>query len=272
MKFTLLALLAILSGLLFLLYQSNKKLSLSLLFICIIVLCLSFDQSNKENQITTAPEILNNHTAVNEASILDNKSSYLDVPIISQLPELPRGCEVTSLAMLLAHAGVTVDKMELAFNIKKDETPYEKKDGKIYFGHPNNGFIGDMYNRNNPGLGVYHKPVFELAEQYLTGRMLDLTGEEFFTIENHIANGFPVWVIINTKYEPLPDSAFVTWHTPEGPIQITYHEHAAVITGFDTKYVYVNDPLTLEKNKKIPKEAFIKAWVQMGRQAITYTE
>ena len=63
MKFTLLALLAILSGLLFLLYQSNKKLSLSLLFICIIVLCLSFDQSNKENQITTAPEILNNHTA-----------------------------------------------------------------------------------------------------------------------------------------------------------------------------------------------------------------
>ena len=273
METVLIVLLMILTGFIILLYRTNRKWSLSVFFLCIIVFCFGFYQSNKEQQIPS--EVMVDHVTVADdraPSILNQKSSLIDVPIISQLPELPRGCEVTSLAMLLAHAGVIVDKMELAFKIKKDDTPYEEKDGKIYYGHPNNGFIGDMYNRKNPGLGVYHKPIFELAEQYMPGRMLDLTGEEFFTIEKHVANGYPVWVIINTKYNRLPDSAFITWHTPEGPTKITYHEHAAVITGFDANYVYVNDPLTVEKNKKIPKEAFISAWVQMGRQAITYTE
>lgn len=275
METVLIALLIILTTFIILLYKTNRKWGLSVFFLCIIIFCFGFYQSSKEEPIhsTNSAEVMVNRiTTEGTASILDQKSNLLDVPVVPQLPELPRGCEVTSLAMLLAHAGVIVDKMELAFKIKKDATPYKEKDGKIYYGHPNNGFIGDMYNRKNPGLGVYHKPVFELAEQYMPGRMLDLTGQEFFTIEKHVSNGYPVWVIINTKYNRLPESAFVTWHTPEGPTKITYHEHAAVITGFDTNYVYVNDPLTVEKNKKIPKEAFIKAWVQMGRQAITYTE
>lgn len=34
--------------------------------------------------------------------------------------------------------------------------------------------------------------------------------------------------------------------------------------------MYFNDPLTGEKNKKAPINAFENAWVQMGKQAITY--
>ncbi len=41
----------------------------------------------------------------------------LDVPLILQKPELMRGCEVTSLAMVLQFSGVKVDKMELASKI-----------------------------------------------------------------------------------------------------------------------------------------------------------
>jgi len=278
MELTLATLLVILILSIILLYKVNKKWGYSTLFLCFIVFCFGFYTSTKEDRVQTiaAPEENLSDVTFDDhdtPSLLDQKKSHLlDVPIVSQLPELPRGCEVTSLAMLLAHAGVIIDKMELALNIKKDLTPYEEKDGKIYFGHPNNGFVGDMYNKKNPGLGVYYKPIMELAEQYLPGRMIDLTGEEFFTIEKRVSEGFPVWVIINTRYQRLPEKEFITWQTPEGPTEITYREHAAVITGFDASYVYVNDPLTVEKNKQVPKDDFIKAWVQMGRQAITYTE
>ena len=269
MKTALTVLSVILLSLLMLLFKFNKKWGIAVIFLCASLLCFSLYELKKREplQISRAP----GYTLHQTESLLDQGKQMLDVPVVSQLPELPRGCEVTSLAMLLAYAGVNVDKMELASNIKKDSTPYENKNGTIYYGHPNSGFIGDMYNHSNPGLGVYHKPIYELAERYLPGRILDLTGEEFFKIEQHLADGFPVWVIINTKYKLLPDSSFVTWQTPEGAIEITYHEHAAVITGFDDQYVYVNDPLTVEKNKKIPKQAFIEAWVQMGRQAISYS-
>src|SRR5699024_10426129 len=41
-------------------------------------------------------------------------SIQLEAPLIAQLPKLPRGCEVTSLAMLLEFHGVDTDIMVLA--------------------------------------------------------------------------------------------------------------------------------------------------------------
>jgi len=194
----------------------------------------------------------------------------IDAPVINQLPELPRGCEVTSLAMLLQSANVSVDKMTLASEIKKDTTSYKVSDGKIYFGHPNDGFVGNMYTKDQPGLGVYHKPIKELAEKYLPGHIKDLTGSAFNELKIHLSDKRPIWVITNTTYKKLPSNQFQTWHTPSGVIDITYKEHSVLLTGFDEKYVYFNDPLTGEKNKKAPIVDFEQSWVQMGSQAITY--
>ncbi len=205
------------------------------------------------------------------SSVIEIKDSVLiDAPIINQLPELPRGCEVTSLAMLLQYAGVAVDKMTLAESIKKEPSTYRKENGVIYFGHPNDGFVGDMYSYHNPGLGVYHKPIKELADKYLPGRMVDLTGSNFQELKIHLSDHRPVWVIINTAYSRLPESRFQTWQTPSGPVDITYKEHSVLVTGYDAQYIYFNDPLTGKKNRKAPITEFEDSWVQMGSQAITY--
>ncbi|WP_264738827.1 C39 family peptidase [Cytobacillus firmus] len=206
----------------------------------------------------------------NTAVIKIKEETIIDAPAINQFPELPRGCEVTSLAMLLQHAGIQADKMILAKEIKKNPEPYRIENGKIYFGHPNDGFIGDMYSFDNPGLGVYHKPVKELAEKYMPDSIEDLTGSDFEELKIHLSDSRPVWVIINTAYKQLSDDFFQTWHTPSGKIQITYKEHSVLLTGYDQEYMYFNDPLTGEKNKKAPISDFEKAWVQMGRQAITF--
>lgn len=194
----------------------------------------------------------------------------LDVPLIQQLPELPRGCEVTSLAMLLQDAGVQVDKTVLAKQIKKDPTPFQRRNGKVYFGNPHNGFVGDMYSLTTPGLGVYHEPIEELAKQYLPNRIVNLTGSDFSELQKYLSQGAPVLVITNSTFRALPESAFREWDTPNGPIKITYYEHSVVITGYDQDYIYFNDPLSDQKNKKAPKDDFLAAWVQMGKQAITY--
>ncbi|MDX8359216.1 C39 family peptidase [Cytobacillus sp. IB215316] len=225
-----------------------------------------------------------NHTSVeaqapeNDVEIIQNTmikikdSVLLQAPALSQLPELPRGCEVTALAMFLQYAGVVVDKMELAEKIAKDPTPYKKKNGIISYGHPNNGFVGDMYNRNNRGYGVYVKPIKQLADQYLPSKIIDLTDRDFKEIEMYLSIGSPVWVITNTTYQKLSNDKFEHWETPNGKIKITYFEHSVLITGYDSEFIYFNDPLTGEKNKKVPRDHFIAAWQQMGSQAITYME
>jgi uncharacterized protein YvpB len=259
-----------------------QSLTMFFMIVAILITAILFDSSKNghvvkavdhikywfQTPIVKTNTLLQDNFDVSIIKIKDNVR--IDAPVLNQLPELPRGCEVTSLAMLLQHAGVDVDKMTLAKDIKKEPSTYQVKNGVIHFGHPNDGFVGDMYSFQNPGLGVYHKPIKELAEQYLPGNIIDLTGVSFQELAIHLSDDRPVWVIINTTYKKLPAEYFQTWQTPSGAVDITYKEHSVLLTGYDKDYIYFNDPLTGEKNKKAPLKDFEESWVQMGSQAITY--
>lgn len=207
---------------------------------------------------------------VKKESINVEKKVLLDAPVIKQFPELPRGCEVTSLAMFLQYFDVKTDKMELAKKIKKNKTPRTRKNGETFWGNPNDGYIGNMYTYDKPGYGVYHKPIIELAENYLPKKIVNLTGSKFEDLKLFLSNDRPVWIIINTTFKKLPNSAFEKWNTPNGEVKITYKEHSVLITGYDESFIYFNDPISGEKNKKVPTANFIKAWEQMGNQAFSF--
>lgn len=198
----------------------------------------------------------------------EEKEVLLDVPLIKQLPELPRGCEVTSLAMIMQYAGTDTGKMELAEKIQKETIPYIKKGNRITCGNPNRGFVGNMYSMDSFGYGVYHEPIANLAKEYLGNRVVDLSELEFDDVLYILQQGYPVWIIANAEYRSLDDSYFEMWHTPTGIVKITYKLHAVVITGIKNDKIYINDPLSSIKNKMIDRDQLKAAWEQMGNQAI----
>jgi uncharacterized protein YvpB len=125
-----------------------------------------------------------------------------------------------------------------------------------------------MYSLRRNGYGVYHGPIYELAHDYFEEAALDLTGLDFTDILWFVSNGNPVWFVSNSTYAPLGEDSFEIWHTPTGIVKITKRMHAAVITGYDEKYVYINDPLRTPANLKRDRENFKDAWEQMGSQAV----
>jgi uncharacterized protein YvpB len=185
----------------------------------------------------------------------------LDVSLVNQIEKLQlyNGCEVTSLAMILNYHGVVVTKNELAENIQT--VPLTYKNGEK--GNPNVGFVGDM--ANGPGLAAYNGPLFELAQEYVGDKAVNLTNSSFPDLLKKVSQGLPVWIITTSSFAPL--SNFQTWATPQGEIEITFSEHSVVITGYNENNIYINDPYG-GKNKKLDRDNFIKAWEQMGKQAI----
>ncbi|MGG5741819.1 C39 family peptidase [Bacillus cereus group sp. IBL03679] len=189
----------------------------------------------------------------------------LDVPLILQKPELMRGCEVTSLAMILQFSGVQVDKMALASKIK--HVPFQRNGLK---GNMHKGFIGNMATFDKPGLGVYVEPILELARLYVSEeKVKDLSHKDPQRIYEAIDQGLPVWVLTNARFKQLPDNQFDTWKTDAGEMKVTYQQHSVVVTDYDDQYVYINDPLKTEKHIAINRNEFEQAWIQMGRQAMT---
>lgn len=270
----------------------NKKILIRTLSFCAIFLFTflgaekirSIENPIAESQATEAPKITRTEaenvtkelvdreilektsiSAKTDEKANDGDKKIIDgVPHISQLPELQRGCEVTSLAMLLQFEGIAADKMTLAKQIHK--IPF--RDANYIRGNPYDGFVGDIYTFSKSGYGVYHGPVAKLAENYLPGKINDITGQTVDAVYSLIDSGSPAWVITNSTFAPLPESEFTVWDTNTGKVKITYKEHSVLIVGYDEQSIYINDPLANEPYKAVPRKAFEQAWVQMGSQAI----
>lgn len=194
-------------------------------------------------------------------------SAMLDAPVVKQLPELPPGCEIVSLTMLLQYYGIEKSKMDLVQEMVKDPTPVRWENGAIaYWGNPYTGYVGDVTGKSR-GFGIYHTGLFPTLEANIP-TAVDLTGSDFDAVERQIANGFPAVVWTTIDYN-VPKK-WVSWDTPIGPIETTFMEHAVLLVGYDEQNVYVNDPLNGKKAQPIPKEQFLATWEALGKQALSY--
>ena len=197
------------------------------------------------------------------------QSTLLNVVLIKQNPELRYGCEVTSLAMVLNYAGVRTNKMDLYRSIKKDPDPLIKssKGDILRWGNPADGFVGDMTGRR-AGYAVFDGPMVSLINQKLPGRAVNLTNQPFDRVLAHVSAGYPVVVWTTGDYR-LPDR-WEGWYHRNQFIKTPLDLHAVVLVGYDTNYVYLNDPLSGRKQVRVNKEQFIRSWKALQSRAVSY--
>ena len=177
---------------------------------------------------------------VNSDYLVITHSSYLpsvnltNVPLISQLPELPNGCEITAVTMMLQYSGAHVTKMQMAHSM-----PFSS--------NPNYGYIGRPWDSS--GITIFPPALMNLVEKNSgTHTAKNLTGQGFDAIKYQLNQGHPV----------------VTWHTMHG-----FPYHALTVTGYDQYNVYYNDCWT-NKRTSMTINKFLSNWATQKQRAISY--
>ena len=186
----------------------------------------------------------------------------LNVPLENQMPDLPNGCEVTSLSMLMNYYGIKVSKNELADTIQHVDS---FTDGGKYSGNPHQGFVGHM-TIANAGWCVYNEPLYNVARKY-TSHIENITGSDFLSLLKLVSTGHPVMIITTTTFNKVNNMQ--TWDTNTGKVNVTPSSHACVITGYSKpkKVVYVNNPYGY-KNQPVNWKNLQASYNQQGRQAL----
>lgn len=174
--------------------------------------------------------------AATTAAPADSQKSLADFKVISQLPELPTGCEVTSLTMVLNHLGINADKLDIADN-------YLTK-GEYGVTDPRKAFVGDPRTEEN-SRGCYAPVLVEAANKYLSAKgsdktAKDISGGELEKLFPYIDKGIPVivWGIMDCQKSEVVsigevDGQTLNWVRPE---------HCMVLTGYSDTEITEADP------------------------------
>ena len=126
-------------------------------------------------------------TVPTEPAVLTASQVELDAQPVLQNPELPTGCEVTTLTAALNYLGYPVDKLTMADQYLTRAEPYQATFGEA--------FIGSPHDAN--AWGCYAPVIVETAQKYLdeqgNGEVAqNLTGCSLKTLLWEVANGNPV--------------------------------------------------------------------------------
>ncbi|WP_369593829.1 C39 family peptidase [Lysinibacillus pakistanensis] len=195
----------------------------------------------------------------------------LDVPVVMQNPELPHGCEITSLTAVLNYYGVNVTKLEMADTY----LPKQKisiVDGQRFGPNPNQAFAGDPRDKAN-GMYVFAAPIVKAAEAVIADkqanlRVTNMSKASQDEILQLVREGVPVvtWVTLDLS-KPNTNAAKGWIYKGETTPRVAYMNlHAVVLTGHLGNKVVVMDPLKGYVTYNV--DQFFKSYKELGEQAV----
>ncbi len=190
-------------------------------------------------------------------------------PEVLQKPELPKGCEITALTMLLNYYGYDVDKMVMSeqYLPKARENLHEGPDGRLIGPDLNNYFIGDPKGSGHVcGSGAIVTAANHYLEDQESDRwVIDQNGATPERLYQLVCHGIPVivWVTIDMAERNAPTG----WYTEEGDyVDWSTNDHTAVLVGYTEKTVKIADPL--EGLVEYDKDKFEAAFESRSRQCV----
>jgi len=197
-------------------------------------------------------KIANMKLYVSASLVVDHepKNVQLNVKNILQNPELPDGCEVTSLTIALNYIGIPADKCDLADNYLPKSTTLDADPNEFYLRNPRtNGFY------------CFAGPIVKTVENYneANGTKIgatDLTGIETEKLYEYIDGGLPV-VVWGTLYWNQP------WKYESG---LYSNLHCMVLSGYTETTVTIVDPIY--GYTTVDKKQFERVFWQMGSRAV----
>lgn len=170
---------------------------------------------------------------VNKRGIIVGIKNYAHV--VCQRPQMPTGCEITAVTMLLNFAGKHVSKYRAARVMH-------------YSKNPNRGFIGSPYKKYPGGYWVAPNGIKSVLQHYL-----------------HRAQVMTYASLTAVKNKLLQSHLVVFWMGNfDG-----FSNHAITLTGFKGKTFYYNDPWTGTK-RAISQNRLLYHWRRDGYRALSY--
>ena len=176
-------------------------------------------------------------TSINK-SVVSARRIELPVSYLSQYPELPTGCEVTSLTTVLNYLKYKVSKEDMADKYLP-KCDLESRDFLNYF-------LGDPYT--DGAYGCYSAPIITAANTYLKKQgnqytAYDYSGSGFGTFLKEIEAGNPVIIWSTIDLERAYVSA--EWTINGSDVAWISPEHCVVMIGYnlDANTVTLSDPM-----------------------------
>lgn len=212
-------------------------------------------------EITNIQDLLKRQA---DDGIEENPESHiqLEAESILQQPELPTGCEVTSLTMALRFAGYDVSKEELADQYLEKAAPGEVSYKTAFWGDP----------RQEESFGCYAPVIVKAANRYLaqqksTQMAYNLTGASLDDVLLEVRMGYPV-IVWGSMYINEEIVFSYGWEIEGETVTWPSNEHCMLLIGFDTETnsVIVCDPL--EGIVSYDRNAFQHHYEILEQQAI----
>lgn len=198
-------------------------------------------------------KVENNVSAVSESEVTEEKSvpqehQIRDFPLIYQMPELPTGCEITAMTMVLHYYGYPVSKEVMASQYLPTVSAnlHYGEDGYLYGNDLRKYFVGDPFSQSGYICGT--EAILTASNGYLQNQnssfqAIDKSGASAEELYELVSRDTPVmvWVTIGMEDRRTPEG----WYTENGDyVDWSTNDHGAVLIGYTEDTVTIADPIS----------------------------